>query len=222
MAKKLLLVLGIIFFSCFETSSHTDPLPGLTVDPQGSYEELGLSDIVGFKAFEQAITGYKKIHCSNKEIITVIDFSKPSCEERLAVIDLLRKKILFTSHVSHGRNSGDEYANTFSNKKGSYKSSLGFYITEQTYEGRNGYSLKLNGLEKGINDNAKNRAIVVHGAAYANPETIGSSGRLGRSLGCPALPLASSEKIIDTIKDGSLLFIYAESPYYLAHSSILR
>ncbi len=116
--------------------------------------------------------------------MTLIDFSKPSTEKRLYVLDMKNKKLLYTSVVSHGKNSGGNYATSFSNKNGSYKSSLGFYLTENTYQGRNGYSLVLNGLEKGINDQAKQRAIVMHGAAYANPKhhrfcrTLGTEPRM--------------------------------------------
>lgn len=185
------------------------------------YDEMQLDNIVNYSAFEQIMTGYNKIEAKNKDIVTLIDFSKPSSEPRLYIFDMKHHKLLMVSHVSHGRNSGDNYATSFSNDNGSYKSSLGFYVTENTYKGKNGYSLILNGLEKGINDNAKQRAIVIHGAAYSNPSTIASSGRLGRSLGCPALPLAVSESIINTIKDGTILYIYANNKNYMAQSSIL-
>ena len=223
MAKNLLLIFGILFFAGLDTSCRAEAVADASADLKAIYQEMNLNNVVGFKAFEQAITGYEKINPTNKRIITVIDFSKPSCDERLAVIDMQEKKLLFSSHVSHGRNSGDNYAKSFSNKPNSHQSSLGFYITEQPYDGRCGYSLTLKGLEKGVNDNAKTRGVVVHGAAYANPELIPTSGgRLGRSRGCPALPVANNEKIINTIKGGTLLFIYAESPNYLAKSSILR
>ena len=154
--------------------------------------------------------------------LTLIDFSKPSTEKRLYVFDMDRKKLLFHSVVSHGKNSGGNYATSFSNEYGSYKSSLGFYLTDSPYQGKNGYSLLLDGLEKGINDRARQRAIVVHGAAYADPSVARSAGRLGRSFGCPAVPKNLSKPIIDAIKGGSVIFIYAESPDYLAHSSILK
>ncbi len=143
-----------------------------------------------------------------------------STEKRLFVFDMEQKKMLYSSVVSHGKNSGENYATSFSNEVGSYKSSLGFYLTGNTYQGRNGYSLLLDGLEKGINDRARERAIVVHGAAYANP-SVCKSGRLGRSFGCPALPQALTKPIINTIKGGSVLFIYANNKEYMAKSSIL-
>lgn len=189
-------------------------------DSQQLYAEMGLEGMVNFTAFEQALNGYKQID-RQKEIMTLIDFTKPSTEERLYVFDMSERKLLFSSHVSHGKNSGDKYAKHFSNELGSYKSSLGFYITENTYNGRNGYSLVLNGLEKGINHRAKERAIVIHGARYSNTSTITSTGRLGRSLGCPALPQKVSKPIIDTIKKGSVLYIYADSPEYTKRSNYI-
>lgn len=185
------------------------------------YEEMGLAGKVNFIAFRQAVAGYNKIKEKSKPILTLIDFSKPSTEERLYVFDIEKKELLYTSVVSHGKNSGENYATSFSNQYGSYKSSLGFYLTEYTYQGKNGYSLILNGLEEGINDRAKERAIVVHGAAYANPSVAASSGRLGRSFGCPALPQELTKPIINTIKDGSVLFIYANNAQYLAQSRML-
>jgi hypothetical protein len=132
------------------------------------------------------------------------------------------KKMLFSSVVAHGKNSGGVYATSFSNEYGSYKSSLGFYLTASTYQGKNGYSLILDGLEKGINDRARERAIVVHGAAYADPSVIRAGGRLGRSFGCPAVPQKLSRPLIDTIKGGSVMYIYAAAPEYLAQSHILN
>lgn len=189
------------------------------IDAYQLFTEMELEHTINFVAFQEAVMGYNKIKKRKKDIITLIDFTKPSSEERFYVLDMRHKKILFTSVVSHGRNSGGLYATSFSNKNGSYQSSLGFFLTENTYQGRNGYSLVLNGLEKGINDRAKERAIVIHGASYSNPSVIASSGRLGRSLGCPALPQKVSRHIINTIKDGSLLYIYANNHSYLAQSS---
>ncbi|WP_255301880.1 murein L,D-transpeptidase catalytic domain family protein [Butyricimonas sp. Marseille-P3923] len=186
----------------------------LPVNSKTLYHEIGLEGIVDYALFERAIAGYNQTDSLAKDILTLIDFSKPSTEKRLYVVNLRLKKLLYVSYVSHGRNSGEKYATSFSNKEGSYKSSLGFYRTENTYYGKNGYSLILDGLEKGINDNAKERAIVMHGAAYADPSTIRSCGRLGRSLGCPALPLTVCKKIIDTIKGGTLLYIHGDDKTY--------
>ena len=175
------------------------------------YEELGLSSWVGEKAFREAYDGYCRIKDRKKEVLTLIDFTKPSNEERLLVLDMVEGKLLFHSLVAHGRNSGDLYATRFSNRPESHQSSLGLYLTEGTYTGKNGYSLRLNGLEKGINDNALARAIVIHGAAYADPSVCRGGRRLGRSWGCPALPPALNRPIIDTIKGGSVLYIYGEN-----------
>ena len=175
------------------------------------YEELGLSSWVGEKAFREAYDGYCRIKDRKKEVLTLIDFTKPSNEERLLVLDMVEGKLLFHSLVAHGRNSGDLYATRFSNRPESHQSSLGLYLTEGTYIGKNGYSLRLNGLEKGINDNALARAIVIHGAAYADPSVCRGGRRLGRSWGCPALPPALNRPIIDTIKGGSVLYIYGEN-----------
>lgn len=213
----------LLFFFPFGYSSNIEPVtPALKVPENYQlYEELDLKGKVTFEAFDQAMAGHKQINRQKKDIITLIDFTKPSTTERLFVIDLKHRKILLSSVVSHGKNSGGNYATSFSNKNGSNQSSLGFYITENTYRGKNGYSLVLNGLEKGINDQAKARAIVIHGAKYANPSVINSSGRLGRSLGCPALPESINAAVIDAIKDGSLLYIYANNKNYLAQTQIL-
>ena len=183
------------------------------------YTEAGLEDHVAFPVFKKAYEGYEKIADRKKEILTLIDFSKPSTEERLYVIDIRHARVLYHSLVAHGKNSGGVYATSFGNTPGSNKSSLGFYLTENTYIGRNGYSLVLNGLEKGINDRAKERAIVMHGADYCDPSFVQSNGRPGRSLGCPALPRQINSEVINTIKEGSVLYIYAPDPDYLAMSA---
>ena len=174
------------------------------------YEEMRLDQWVCFDAFMQGLRGSEKIDRKNKDILTLIDFSKPSTAERMVVLDIRQKRILYTSLVSHGKNSGGNYATSFSNENGSHKSSLGFYLTENTYQGRNGYSLILNGLEKGINDLAKQGAIVIHGASYSDP--LGGSFprvKARTQFYCPALPVSVSKSIINTIKNGTLLFIYA-------------
>lgn len=185
------------------------------------YHEIGLEGVMSYELFEKGMKGYQKID-KNRPIITFVDFTKPSIEKRLYVIDLEKKKLLYNTYVSHGKNSGENYATKFSNQSGSNKSSLGFFLTTNTYQGKNGYSLRLSGLEQDINDKAEARAIVIHGASYSNPEIIKSNGRLGRSLGCPALPTKLSREIIDTIKDGSVLFIYANDYDYLNKSKIMR
>lgn len=186
------------------------------------YHSMQLEGTVNWKAFRQAVAGYYKIENRKRDVLTLIDFSRPSTDKRLFVFDMKERKMLFSSVVSHGKNSGEKYATSFSNEYGSYKSSLGFYLTGTTYQGKKGYSLILDGLEKGINDRARERAIVMHGAAYANPSVVSKGGRLGRSFGCPAVPQQLSRPIIDAIKGGSVMYIFAEAPDYLAQSSVLQ
>ncbi len=175
------------------------------------YRELGLEGQVSFEAFERAVEGFYKTPDRRRDMLTLIDFTKPSTEQRLWVIDMASRRVLFHTHVAHGQGSGENYATSFSNRSGSHQSSLGLYRTGGTYTGSNGYSLLLDGLEPGVNDNARARAVVVHGAEYANPSVIASAGRLGRSWGCPALPTELTKPIIDSIKDGSVLYIYGKS-----------
>ena len=154
--------------------------------------------------------------------LTVIDFSRPSTEPRMWVIDLRTRELLFEEHVSHGRNSGHNVPTAFSNEEGSYKSSLGLFRAAEGYYGKHGYSLRLDGLEKGINDRARDRAIVVHGADYVNPAIARQQGRLGRSLGCPAVRPAITRQLIDAVKDGGLLFAYYPDPAWLNASTYLN
>lgn len=221
----LLLLLPTHLISTRTSASEETPIASTPapheIDSQQLFEEMQLGGVVNFLAFRQAITGYNQIEQKSKPILTLIDFTKASTEKRLFVFDLQKRQMLYASVVSHGRNSGENYATSFSNEVGSYKSSLGFYLTDNTYQGKNGYSLILNGLEKGINDRARERAVVMHGAAYANPSVAAGGGRLGRSFGCPALPQALTAPIINTIKGGSVLFIYANNKEYTAKSSIL-
>ena len=201
--------------------SVSSSLPVVSATQQ-LYDSLNLQSILNYEAFEQAIVGYAAIPATNKDLLTIIDFTLPSTEKRMYVLDMKHKKLLFHTIVSHGRNSGGNYATEFSNINGSLQSSLGFYLTDATYQGRNGYSLRLAGQEPGINDQAMARAIVIHGADYCSEQVIQAAGRLGRSYGCPALPRALNKPIIDTIKDGSLLFIYADNEDYLANSAVLK
>jgi hypothetical protein len=175
--------------------------------------------------FQKAKAGYQQIVDSRglrKKILTIVDFSKPSTEKRLFIIDMESDKLLVHTYVAHGRNSGEKWATRFSNEESSYQSSLGFYETSVTYTGSNGYSLRLKGLEPGFNDNAENRAIVMHGAPYVSEEVIRNTGRLGRSWGCPAVSQNEHKEIIDLIKNGSCLFIYAPEANYLADSRFFK
>lgn len=189
---------------------------------QQLYTAFGLDSLLPFQAFEQAYIGFKQIHPKKKEILSIVDFTKPSTEKRLFVLDLEHLEILFHSVVAHGRNSGEQYAKSFSNKHGSFQSSIGFFMTANTYMGANGYSLVIDGLEKGINDQARARAVVIHGADYCSDDFIQKNGRLGRSYGCPALPRDINQAVIDKIKGGSLLYIYAEDTKYQMSSAWLK
>lgn len=170
------------------------------------------------KAFELAQIGFEKLRQQgvilNDNIISIIDFSLPSTEKRLYIVDLKNYKILYKTYVAHGRNSGTVMATSFSNSNSSFKSSLGFYKTLGTYNGKHGYSLRLQGLERGINDKAYERAIVMHGADYVNPGYIPKLGYIGRSLGCPAVATKEATPIINTIKNGTCLFIYHPGATY--------
>jgi hypothetical protein len=216
-----------------ETSIAKDSLPAIAEatrqlnSAQLLYDSIHL-DLIGLsrETFDYAMKGFKYLvqtgELANDKIISIADFGLPSSAKRLFVIDLSNYKVLFCTYVAHGVNSGTEYANQFSNKPQSNKSSLGFYETQNTYLGGHGYSLKLEGLERGINDNANRRDIVIHGAAYVNEALVRSQGYIGRSLGCPALPEKLHRPIINKIKNGTCLFIYSPDKTYLNRSKILN
>jgi len=171
-------------------------------------------DLPNLESFKEALKGFyslKNKGLVQKDILTLVDFSMSSNTKRLWVIDLSTNTILYNSLVAHGRNTGEEYASSFSNTNSSYKSSLGFYVTGETYNGKHGMSLKLDGIEKGINDNARVRGVVIHAANYVSNAFIKYNKRLGRSLGCPAIPEESLRGIVNTIKNKSCLFIYHPS-----------
>ncbi|WP_439182813.1 murein L,D-transpeptidase catalytic domain family protein [Carboxylicivirga taeanensis] len=185
-----------------------------TVEPVNStfsiYQELSNADLRP-EVFEQAYQGWLQLKDSikfGKNIISVVDFSKPSTEKRFFVIDIDKQTIIYQNYVAHGKNSGLLNAEKFSNVANSLQSSLGYFKTGETYYGKHGLSLKLDGLQKGINDLARERHIVIHKASYAEEAFIKQHGRLGRSFGCPAIPSANYQYVIDAIKNGTLLFIY--------------
>jgi hypothetical protein len=167
------------------------------------------------KAREQGI--------DNKKLLTVIDYSKPSSVRRLWVIDLKSDSVLYNTWVSHGKNSGRVYTTSFSNKLGSLQSSYGVFLTtDDPYVGDNGYSLRLVGLEPGINDNAYKRDIVFHGAWYVNPDIVKKYGQLGRSWGCPAVSDHLAKPLIDTIKEKTLVFAYTNDHRWIQNSPYLN
>jgi hypothetical protein len=192
------------------------------VDIHKLWLDCGLKGIISYDIFHTAVQG--KSHLDNlkmESVITIIDFTLPSTEKRFFVIDLENKQLLFKCLVAHGKNSGDNYAITFSNEPESLRSSLGFYVTAETYYGEHGYSLRLDGLEKNINDNARARDIVIHGAGYVSEDFIKKYGRLGRSWGCPALPADISKQVIDRIASGSCFYIYGDDKFYRENSAFL-
>lgn len=185
------------------------------------YDSLGLKEQgLSERAFYCAWFGFQKMKLDNP-ILAICDFTQSSRNKRLYVIDLLQKKVLYNTYVAHGRNSGNEFAEHFSNVNSSYQSSLGFYKTLGTYQGKHGLSLRLEGLEKGINDRALERAIVMHGADYVSEDFIKNTGRLGRSLGCPAVSVSDSKKLINMLYNGAGLFIYSGDQHYLKSSAML-
>jgi hypothetical protein len=188
------------------------------VDVRTCYTNCGLEGKLDFEIFANAMESLDEMEYGNEDIVTIIDFSKPSTEKRLFILDLRNQQVLYHTFVAHGKNTGANMATKFSNNKGSNQSSLGLYRTGESYQGKHGYSLRLDGLEKGFNDNARGRAVVMHSASYVSESFIKRHGRLGRSWGCPAVPVEISEEIIDLIKGGSCLYIYANDSNYIENS----
>ncbi|NPA36123.1 MAG: murein L,D-transpeptidase catalytic domain family protein [Chlorobi bacterium] len=212
--KKTIYILFLFIVAFFSKAAgyfHDYPENAQENMIKKEYKELNCHSL-RFEAFRNAVKGYyilkNKGILNNDSVITIIDFSKSSKKERMYVINIKQNKLILKTLVAHGKNTGLEYAQRFSNKNKSYQSSTGFYLTGESYQGKHGYSLRLKGLEKGINDNAEERAIVIHPAKYATYDFIKKYGRLGRSFGCPAIPPGISEQTINTIKNGSLLYIY--------------
>lgn len=191
------------------------------------YNELNAAQYdLSFTAFRYAYIGYqtlKKQHRLNeKELFSIIDFTKDCNSKRFYTIDLQKMKIVFYTYVAHGKKSGERVPNSFSDVIESNKSSIGFYITGSTYNGSNGYSLMLHGDEKGYNSNLAKRSVVIHAADYANEDYIARNGRMGRSLGCPALPENINTEVINTIKEKTMIFAYYNDPKYLKTSKYLN
>jgi len=182
----------------------------------------GLDRMVFFDAFK----GYQYLlaagKLSNPNILTIADYGQSAKNRRLYVIDLQNAKVLYNTFVSHGKNSGTEYASDFSNSQHSNKSSPGFMVTAETYVGVAGYSLRLDGVEQGINDQVRARNVVMHGSKFVNYERIYEKGTIGNSLGCPAIPMSDHKQVIDAIKGGSCFFIYSNEPHYKRTSAILN
>ena len=186
------------------------------------YLECELTEKLDYNVFKQAMDGYSSIDLANKKLLSIIDYSKPSTQKRFFIIDVENHKLLYHTLVAHGKKSGYVNATKFSNKIGSHKSSLGFFRTGNSYFGLRGYSLQLEGLEKGINDNARLRGIIIHGANYVDERLANGNGVIGRSWGCPAVSKKLSKEIINLLRGGSLLYIYADDEVYKENSVIAK
>jgi len=191
------------------------------------YDNLNLGSMgLSREAFNYALTGYNKLLTEGKirknNILSILDFSLPSGKKRLFVIDLATGELIFNTYAAHGNRSGTAIATQFSNQPNSYKSSLGFYVTGDTYNGKHGMSLRLEGEEEGINDNALARGIVMHSASYVDESIVAQQGYIGRSQGCPALPTNIYKSVIEKIKNGTCLFLYSPDKFYATHSKILN
>lgn len=224
-----LFLLGLISYSTNlnSTNAHTTtPITTPLSEAEMVYETLNTNqfELPTKDSFIKALNGYYLLEDTGKikkTLLTVVDFSLSANEKRLWVVDLKTNEIIHQTYVAHGRNTGNEFAKSFSNIPESFQSSLGFYATAETYFGKHGYSLRLDGLEKNINDKARERAIVIHGADYVSENFISKHGRLGRSLGCPSLPRDESKMVIDLIKEKTCLFIYFPSEEYLTSSELV-
>jgi hypothetical protein len=189
------------------------------------YNDLGLDSLgLSPQAYNKAVDGYIDLvvtgAVTHPGILSIIDFTLPSSQKRLFVLDILNGRLLFNTLVAHGRNSGWLVASHFSNRKNSHMSSLGFYLTGQSFIGQHGYSLRLDGMERGFNDNVYRRSIIMHPAAYVSEDHIRQWGYLGRSEGCPAIPQDLDQPIIDSIRGGSCLFVYGKDKKYLKRSRL--
>ncbi len=230
----LSLVVPVVFFSMLKNngkriSSNTGEVELTTSSEHTSvrsfFNRLD-NKTLSFEAFEKGYIGYKALvekgKITNPKYFTLIDFTQPSSNKRLYLINMEEGKIELQTYCSHGRNSGGLYASTFSNTSGSYQSSLGFYLTDNSYKGKFDIALRLEGLEA-CNSKARERAIVMHGAEYATESFLKKNNNvLGRSLGCPAVPLEDAALIIEKIKEGSCLFIYHSSAAYLSKSKLVK
>jgi len=203
-------------------ATETDNKPQkVTLDVKSVYDSLNIKGKIDYSIFQKAYLGYVQIPNKNPGVLVIIDYSKPSNEERFYVLDLNKKKLVYSTRVAHSKNSGLEIPLEFSDDPNSYQSSLGFFLTLGEYNGAYGYSLRLKGLEENINANAESRAIVIHGGDIVNDEYIKKYGFAGRSLGCPVLPAALTKEIVNYIKHGRVLFIYGNDEEYIEESYYL-
>jgi hypothetical protein len=215
--KRLFVTIAIAVAGAVNLNAAPDALVTMLVS-----QAPGLRADVLQMALDAASSAAERGLVARRNLLTVIDYSLPSSQQRLFVFDLAAKKVLFHELVAHGKSSGGDIADFFSNEPGSEATSLGLFVTQDTYIGHNGYSLRLRGLEEGVNDMASERAIVLHGAYYVSSEAIRVLGRLGRSWGCPAVRSEIAEKLIDTIRGGSAIFAYYPDKSWLSNSVYLR
>ena len=203
-------------------ATETDNKPQkVTLDVKSVYDSLNIKGKIDYSIFQKAYLGYVQIPNKNPGVLIIIDYTKPSNEERFYVLDLNKKKLVYSTRVAHSKNSGLEIPLEFSDDPNSYQSSLGFFLTLGEYNGAYGYSLRLKGLEENINANAESRAIVIHGGNIVDDEYIKKYGFAGRSLGCPVLPAALTKEIVNYIKHGRVLFIYGNDEEYIEESLYL-
>ena len=193
----------------------------IVIDVKSVYDSLNIKNKIDYSIFQKAYLGYVQISHKNPGVLIIIDYTKPSNEERFYVLDLNKKKLVYSTRVAHSKNSGLEIPLEFSDDPNSYQSSLGFFVTLGEYNGAYGYSLRLKGLEENVNANAEDRAIVIHGGDIVEDEYIKKFGFAGRSLGCPVLPYSLTRQIIDFIKHGRVLFIYGNDEQYIDDSLYL-
>lgn len=222
MNTLLTLISTVILTSNITSSTPTFAKPGPDFNAQ--FQHLSnKAPRLNKNVLKLALTAYKNANkrgAVKKPVLTVIDYSLPSNKQRMWVFDVRNEKLLYNTYVAHGKNSGI-VANHFSNRESSKQSSLGTYITKNTYIGHKGYSLNLQGLDRGFNDNAYNRRVVIHGAWYVEPDFIKKSGRAGLSWGCPAIAQTLAKPVINTIKNGSVVFAYYPDKNFLSHSGYL-
>lgn len=244
MKYRILTVVGVLIFSfAFSSTAEINnskdskiaPELSLEVEVKKSFEEkvadlyktfsVNNSTMPDLSVFEKAISGYTKLDEAGKvsnPLLTVIDFDLSSKKKRMWILNMDTKEVVFNTYVAHGKNTGVEFARNFSNKINSHQSSLGFYVTGETYYGKNGLSLFIDGMEKGFNSKARERYVVIHGADYAEPEFIKRVGRLGRSYGCPAVPNKIAKDLIHKIKGKSVVYIHKNNQDYQKKSGYLN
>lgn len=244
MKYRILTVVGVLIFSfAFSSSAEINNSKGSEIIPEipvekeikksfkeevaDLYESFSLknSTMPQLQVFEKAISGYMKLDEAEKisnHLLTVIDFNLSSTKKRMWILDMDTNEVVYNTYVAHGQGTGGEFATKFSNTPNSHQSSLGFYVTGETYYGKNGLSLFIDGMEKGFNSNARKRYVVIHGADYAEPEFINRIGRLGRSYGCPAVPNKIAKDLIHKIKGKSVVYIHKDNKKYLENSDFLN